>query len=124
MEWSYSSQLTFRNWAYLGSTRSITGKIYADSLYVGEYLEGYGRTTGWETGWIKAWKYDGYNMGIKPTSGGGPVQGGDSGGPWVLIYSAAGITKSRCQFADLTWGSCFVTVDVIEYLGVGVMTAP
>lgn len=97
---------------------------------VGDYVCKYGQTTGYECGNVldKNYKVD-YGNGAnfyasfvlvyKAKGDGRLSDGGDSGGPWFSVNSAAGIHSGGFDSKDF-WYSIYMPIDYVDGLGVRV----
>lgn len=127
------SGAAYKNWIQddpSGHTRSITAKEYRLTQYVGRYVCHYGMTTGYGCGYIVSDHEPGCsavpgNRYIKVDSDpNGPgfdlAEGGDSGGPWFIGYTALG-TMSCQQGYDAIYST---TGYVESPLGASILTSP
>ena len=132
IQWHTAPDFTVTNkiqTASNGGTRSVTGTVGRSSQSVGDYVCKYGKTSGYTCGYISDKNFwpEGHSptfIRVDNTAGDDDLSsGGDSGGPWFLVYDAYG-THVGAPSSDLN-DAIYMAVNYISPgIGVDVMTSP
>jgi hypothetical protein len=132
IQWHTTPLLTVKNKIRVsssGTTRDVTGTKSRSEQAIGEWVEKYGKTTGYTAGYIASKTvFLSYIpncqltfIRVDNTAGYSPlVSGGDSGGPWFRGNTAYGTT---CAYDD-TGDGYYMAIDYVTGIGVTIMTSP
>jgi streptogrisin C len=131
VQWHTAPGFTVTNQFYSGiDTRSCTSTWSRTYQSVGDYVCGYGKTTGYKCGNISSTTYAlsyvtnaaATFIRVDNTEGTDLCESGDSGGPWFLADTAYG-THSGCPGADEN-DAVYMAINYVSSLGVSVLTSP